>query len=183
MNDYDPELQRSCFYGSRDAWRRAREVILEAVYKDGTFLDVGCANGVLVGDLCLWAQERKIKLTPFGIDLDEKLIAECRARFPEFKKNFIVADRFEFKPKRKFTFICAFFNFRNRMTEIYLKRYLTMLEPGGRLILTRYDDYKDEFMLLEKYLKKLESKLNFSFAGTAEVQDITKVFWLENKAG
>ncbi|MDP1852643.1 MAG: methyltransferase domain-containing protein [Candidatus Omnitrophota bacterium] len=161
-------------------WRKAREVILEGVHKDGTFLDVGCANGILLRDLCIWAQEKGITLIPFGIDISKELVGECKEKIPGFKMNFMVADKYKFKPKRKFTFICTSFDLRGkRGQEKYLKRYLDMLESGGRLILTRYDDQKDEFILLEEYLKQMGPKLDFLFVGSTEVHEITKVFWLE----
>ena len=93
--------------------------------------------------------------------------------------NFMVADKYKFIPERKFTFVCASFDLKDKRRQEYLKRYLSMLEPGGRLILTRYDDQKDEFILLDEYLKQMESKLDFLFVGSAEVHEITKVFWLE----
>lgn len=184
MDNYDIELIQSSWLSSKEMWRKAREVILEGVHKDGTFLDVGCANGVLLRDLCIWAEEKGINLIPFGIDISKKLVDECKERLPKFKMNFIVADRCKFKPKRKFTFICTSFDLRkNRAQEKYLKRYLGMLESGGRLILTRYDDHKDEFVLLGEYLKQMGQKLGFLFTGGAEVHEITKVFWLEKTMG
>ncbi len=35
-------------------WRHVRSMILEAVYYDGSFIDVGCANGHLIQSLSSW---------------------------------------------------------------------------------------------------------------------------------
>jgi len=61
---YRSELLRSFWPGPAEAWRPSREVILEAVHKNGTILDVGCANGVLLRDLCLRAKEGGTDLVP-----------------------------------------------------------------------------------------------------------------------
>lgn len=168
--------------GSKEMWRLAREVILEGVHKDGTFLDIGCANGVLARDLCVWAKERNINLIPFGIDIDKELIKECKRKLPKFKMNFIVAHRCKFKPNMKFTFICTYFSPKNWWKrDEFLKSCLEMLEPGGRLILTRYDDKIDEFLLLEEYLRENGPKLGFSVVGSAEVKGMTKVFWVKKE--
>jgi hypothetical protein len=37
--------------------------------KDGSWLDIGCANGHLLVTLPLWAAERAITVTPHGLEL------------------------------------------------------------------------------------------------------------------
>src|SRR4051812_33018335 len=53
----------SGFTGDAELWRQAREGVLDGVERDGTFLDVGCANGHLIESLHAWAAERGIHLT------------------------------------------------------------------------------------------------------------------------
>ena len=154
---------------------------MEGVHKDGTFLDVGCANGVLLRDLCMWAKEKSINLIPFGFDINRKLIEESRKKIPLHRTNFKVDKEDNYKINKKFTFIrMPLRNGRGRQR--LLKKYLGMLESGGRLVITCYDDAKDEFISLEKYLKKMTSKLDFVFVGSAVVPERTKVFWLERRA-
>jgi hypothetical protein len=43
----DPRAQ-SGFSGSADEWERARRFLFGPIHRDGTFLDVGCANGHLM---------------------------------------------------------------------------------------------------------------------------------------
>ena len=45
----------SGFRGDAGRWERARRPIASAVDRDGTFLDVGCANGLLMESLVEWA--------------------------------------------------------------------------------------------------------------------------------
>ncbi len=46
---------QSGFSGDPARWARARSVIAKAIDQDGTFLDVGCANGLLMESIQYWA--------------------------------------------------------------------------------------------------------------------------------
>src|SRR5438270_6914442 len=53
----DPRAQ-SGFHGSAERWEAARRAIAEAIDSDGTFLDVGCANGLLMESIVEWSRFR-----------------------------------------------------------------------------------------------------------------------------
>ena len=53
--------------GDEARWSRARRVIVDAIDRDGTFLDVGCANGLLMESLSSWAAERGHTIEPYGL--------------------------------------------------------------------------------------------------------------------
>ena len=65
MNE-DP-IKQSGFYGGAERWRQERGSIVEAVDRDGDFLDAACANGYLLECLVDWAREKGIALTPYGL--------------------------------------------------------------------------------------------------------------------
>lgn len=176
------ELQRSCWGGTPEGWRRAREVILKAVRRDGSFLDVGCANGVLVRDLRRWAREKGIALRPYGIDLLEEFIPEARQKNPKFKNNFFAAEMMAFKTREKFTYIRVENYGPYRSPESFFRKYLGMLEADGRLIITHYDHEKDQFAALKDYYRNNESRFRYSLVGTAEVPRTTLVLWMERAA-
>ena len=50
--------------GDAVRWEGARRLLLDAVAKDGSFLDVGCANGHLMECLHRWAAEDGVTLEP-----------------------------------------------------------------------------------------------------------------------
>jgi hypothetical protein len=50
----DTPRQGSGFGGDEQAWRQARWHITEDIVTDGTFLDVGCANGLLLESVAAW---------------------------------------------------------------------------------------------------------------------------------
>jgi 2-polyprenyl-3-methyl-5-hydroxy-6-metoxy-1,4-benzoquinol methylase len=72
----------SGFGGTAAEWRARRSQICEAIDRDGSFLDVGCANGHLMETMVTWCAERGIRLEPHGIDLSARLVAEARRRLP-----------------------------------------------------------------------------------------------------
>ncbi|HYL60144.1 MAG TPA: class I SAM-dependent methyltransferase, partial [Candidatus Acidoferrales bacterium] len=76
----DNPWKQSGWNSTPERWRVAREVILAAVNRSGAFLDVGCANGLLLESLIAWAGERGLTLEPHGIDLVPQLIELARRR-------------------------------------------------------------------------------------------------------
>lgn len=68
--------------------------IIEAIYKNGTFCDVGCANGHLMEMLYKWATAIGFELQMFGVDMSEGLIELAKAGFPSGMTGSFVAMRF-----------------------------------------------------------------------------------------
>ena len=81
-----------------------RSPLVDGIDKDGDFLDVGCANGLLAADVAEWADKRGFRVVPHGIDLGPRLIELARERLPEYAGNFSVADAWTWKPDRQWTF-------------------------------------------------------------------------------
>ena len=59
----------SGFRGDEARWRRARSPIASAIDRNGTLLDVGCANGLLMECLADWAGKDGTRIEPYGLDL------------------------------------------------------------------------------------------------------------------
>jgi SAM-dependent methyltransferase len=137
---HDDPIRQSGFGGGAERWRAERGPILEAVTGDGDFLDVGCANGYLAECLVAWAGERGIGLTPHGIDLGPRLIAEAQRRLPQFAANFHVANGWDWRPGRRFRYVYTLSDcVPQEMLRQYAGRLLSRLvEPHGRLIVGSY---------------------------------------------
>jgi hypothetical protein len=54
---------------SAGAWRAKRQHLCVPMDGDGTWLDVGCANGHLLTTLPAWCAERDIRIEPYGLEL------------------------------------------------------------------------------------------------------------------
>ncbi len=64
----------SGFGGTPEEWRAAREPITDAIDRDGTFLDLGCANGLLMESVQQWCRERGRAIEPYGVDIAPGLV-------------------------------------------------------------------------------------------------------------
>lgn len=135
----DDPIVQSGFHGGRNRWVAERLPLVEAIDRDGDFLDVGCANGLLVSDVVLWASERGYKIVPFGIDLGAQLIAHARQRLPEHASNFTVADAWTWHPVRHWTFVYSLMDLAPEDLRCeWIRRLFGWVKTGGRLIIGSY---------------------------------------------
>ncbi len=89
--------------GPFERWMALRKPIADCMDRDGTFLDIGCANGYLSGCCLAWTAERGVQLEPFGVDLSARLIALAQERLPAYRDHFWAASAFAWQPPRRFT--------------------------------------------------------------------------------
>ena len=134
------ERAQSGFRGDRSAWERVRRPILEAIDRDGTLLDVGCANGLLIESLWRWAADRGIRLEPYGLDLSSALTAIARERLPRWTGRIFDGNAWTWLPPRRFDFVRTELVYvpelhRRDYVERLLEEFLT--DPG-RLIVCGY---------------------------------------------
>jgi SAM-dependent methyltransferase len=133
--DDDPRWQ-SGFDGDPDLWRQARELILDAVPGDGTFLDIGCATGHLIECLATWARERRLHLSTFGLELDPDLASAARRRLPAWADRIFIGSASDWDPPWRFTYVRTGLEYVPAGRESFLVERLLrdVVEPGGRLI-------------------------------------------------
>jgi SAM-dependent methyltransferase len=91
--------------GDERRWEAARRLLLDAVDKDGSFLDIGCANGHLMECLHAWAAEAGLALEPWGLEISPELAALARERLPQWRERIIVGNAVEWFPDRRFDFV------------------------------------------------------------------------------
>jgi SAM-dependent methyltransferase len=135
----DDPLGRSGFYGVRARWVEERSPLVAAINRNGDFLDVGCANGLLASDVVTWAAERDYRIVPHGVDLGDRLIGLARERFQDHAANFAVADAWTWRPSRQWTFVYSLLDLGpDHLRCEWLRRLYGWVEPGGRLIVGSY---------------------------------------------
>jgi len=115
--------------------------ILDAVYKHGTFLDVGCANGHLMEMVHKWGAALGFDLQVYGVDISEGLLELAKRRLPQWQDRFFLGNAFYWKPEKKFDYVHVGGlggvpkDDQPMYFEHLMERYLA---PGGRLILGPY---------------------------------------------
>lgn len=183
----DPLLQ-SGYDGGVTRWKEERGPIIEAIDRDGTFMDVGCANGFLLESLGAWSTlEKRWHIIPYGVDMNAGLVVEAMRRWPGIADHFWVADAWEFCPPVKFDFV---YTTTHCVPESFLPSYVARLldryvKPGGRLIIGSYGSKGQRIVPLN--VGEVLDSYGFPVAGTmqgGEMRDhkgpVTRFAWVAN---
>lgn len=134
-------LEGSHFEGSQEEWERQRQWIVNVIDRDGSILDIGCANGYLLKSLQEWSDH---ELDPYGVDIEKKAIEKARQLFPNKEGQFIVLNE-DTKPlalPEAFDFV--YWNvwdnadFNDEGIRDILERSLKLTSERGQLILGFY---------------------------------------------
>ena len=180
----DDPWRQSGWGSTPERWRLAREVILSAVERSGTFLDIGCANGLLLECLGAWAAERGIVIEPHGIDLVPELVELARKRLPAALPNLVTANAFTWEPMRRYDYVHLLLEVAppSRHREFLHRMLDSAVARGGRLIVSNYGSRsKSEAPIdVAGYL----SSLGFAVAGSAAASEhdgfvLTRTAWVE----
>ncbi len=181
----DDPWRQSGWGSTPERWRLAREVILSAVERSGTFVDIGCANGLLLECLIAWATERGVVIEPHGIDLVPELIELARKRLPAYASNFATANAFTWIPLRRYDYAHLLLESAppSRHREFLFRILDSAIARGGRLIVSNYGSRsKNETPFdVAGYL----SSLSFAVAGSASASEpdgfvITRTAWIDS---
>jgi 2-polyprenyl-3-methyl-5-hydroxy-6-metoxy-1,4-benzoquinol methylase len=128
-------------------WEETRRCFVKAIHRSGDFLDVGCANGLLLETLIAWGHEEGCALRPHGIDLVPELIELARQRFPHNRDSFEVANAFYWSPRRRYDFV------RTNLEYVpepdwgaFVRQQREAVSPGGRLILCHYRNQDEAYV-------------------------------------
>lgn len=100
----NPRAQSGFGRNERD-WERYRRPVVAGIYKGGTFLDVGCANGLLMESVARWAAENGHDIQPYGLDISEKLAALARRRLPAWSGRIFVGNALYWDSPFRFDFV------------------------------------------------------------------------------
>jgi SAM-dependent methyltransferase len=130
--------------GDAAAWEFSRRLVMDAVDRTGTFLDIGCANGLLMESVVRWGDEDGHPIEPYGVDISARLAHLARDRCPQWADRIWTANAAAWRPPRLFTFVRTGLEYvPDRSRPAYVDHLLTFLEPGGRLILGKHNEETD----------------------------------------
>jgi SAM-dependent methyltransferase len=175
----------SGFHGDAARWRANRAVILDALDRSGSFLDIGCANGLLLESLVAWGAEHAVAIDPFGLDVSPGLIDLARRRLPAWSDRFFVGDGLTWSSDRRFGFVRVELGYwaegdRPRCIEHLLA---DVVAPAGRLIVCDYLSRGDPESQAGELAAVLES-WGWAVAGSSAALDpwsgkvLTRVVWV-----
>jgi hypothetical protein len=127
---------------SEGAWRAKRQHLCVPMDGDGTWLDVGCANGHLLATLPAWCAERGITIEPYGLELLPALAELARFLQPELADRIWTGSVMTWTPPRRFTYVKALDDQvpPGRLADLVVRLLSEFVAPGGRLIVSSYTD-------------------------------------------
>ena len=133
----DNPRAQSGFGGDEARWEAARRPIAQAIDSDGTFLDIGCANGYLIECLVRWTPHR---IEPYGLELAPRVAELARRRLPQWAERIYVGNALDWQPPLRFDFV------RTELLYVPEERQKALVErlledvvaPCGRLIICGY---------------------------------------------
>jgi 2-polyprenyl-3-methyl-5-hydroxy-6-metoxy-1,4-benzoquinol methylase len=173
----------SGFNGDAARWQRARRVIVSAIDRDGSFLDVGCANGLLLESVVEWTAKDGYRVQPHGLELSERLAQRARQRLPHWTSRINVGDVTRWQPPQHYDFVrCEMEVAPEHQRHDLVQRCLRdLVAPDGRLILCNYGSTTEPAAPLVPSLRQW----GFEVAGSAEASEngtvITRVAWIDHR--
>lgn len=162
---------------SRDGpgWERARSLIADAALPGQTFLDVGCANGLLMESMAEWAG-----VEPYGLEISLELAGLARRRLPHWSNRIWVGNAADWQPPRRFDVA------RTCLDYVPVPRRPALLEHllsyAGRLVVGVFNEERER-----RAQEELVAGWGFEIAGRSERQHqhprlAYRAFWIDAPA-
>lgn len=121
-------------------WEPKRRLIADAFDHAGTWLDVGCANGLLMHTLTQWTEAKGVHIEPYGLDLSARIAHRARLRYPQWANRIWTGNVMMWAPPFRFDYVTLLPEYvpANRFAGMIDKVSRTFLNPGGRLVVSSY---------------------------------------------
>ncbi|MFN2613471.1 MAG: GNAT family N-acetyltransferase [Actinomycetota bacterium] len=124
--------------GTAERWNMTRIVVADCIDREGSFLDVGCANGLMMESVARWCADKGLKVEPYGLDISQKLAQRARERLPEWADRIFVGNAWTWEPPQRFDLVATRAGDYTppKHRRAFIQRLLDeFVAPGGRLIL------------------------------------------------
>lgn len=164
--------QQSGRSSGAERWEETRRSMAEPVIRSGSYLDVGCANGLLLESVQRWVAERGLSLELHGLDFIPRLLDLARERVPT--GTFYLGNAWDWEPPRRFTYVRTNLEYVPPVDRVeMIRRQLDWVEPAGRLIVTFYRNPGDTPLDVPSFL----ARSGFTVGGV--VSDSPSTAWID----
>jgi SAM-dependent methyltransferase len=169
--------------GNAATWQASRGFIAEAFHRDGSFLDVGCASGILMESARQWGAEKHLTIEPYGLDIIPELAELARRRLPQWADRIQAGNIRNWQPaSQRFDFVLIRPEYAPAARRPEMIRHVVdkVLHPMGRLIVFVGTEETD--------FRRAESSLSshgFNITGRAEIPHtkdtrvVRRLFWID----
>jgi SAM-dependent methyltransferase len=125
--------------GTSEDWEWSRSHVADAIDRDGSFLDVGCANGYLMECLPQWTRHA---VEPYGLEISPTLAELARARLPAWADRIHVGNVLTWESPQVFTFVRTGLDYvpAHRRRELVER----LLGYCGRLVIGVFNEHESE---------------------------------------
>lgn len=126
--------------GGLGRWEKKRRVLASAFDHDGCWLDVGCANGLLMETLTQWTGEAGLRIEPYGLDLSARIADAARRRLPLWADRIWTGNVMTWEPLTRFDYVTVIADCvpRCARAELVDRLIVKFLKASGRLIFSIY---------------------------------------------
>lgn len=105
LADSSNPYQQSGRSSGAQRWEETRRCLVQALHRSGDFMDVGCANGLLLESLIAWGAQAGYMLWPHGLDFVPDLVELAQQRFSNYRDSFTVGNAFYWTPVRQYDYL------------------------------------------------------------------------------
>jgi SAM-dependent methyltransferase len=151
--------QQSGFGRDERDWERYRRVVTNPIDRAGTFLDIGCANGLLMESVVRWAKQNGHSIEPYGLDISLKLTELARRRLPPWGDRIFAGNALSWSAPFRFDFVRTEMVYvPNHLRRRYVERLLEqVVARGGCLIVCSYGSSRPEGSRIEPLLDEFRA--------------------------
>jgi hypothetical protein len=166
--------------GTAADWEYSRGVVGEAIPGGArTFLDVGCANGLLMESVHRWSG-----VEPSGLEIAPELAALARRRYPRWAARIFVGNALHWEPPARFDVVRTGLEYVPRPRRHALVGHLLerVVSRGGRLVVGKFNEEVDR-----RALEAEVASYGHAIAGRAERPHRSeprlayRVFWIDRR--
>jgi SAM-dependent methyltransferase len=123
--------------GDAATWESSRGFLATALDRDGTFLDGGCASGVMMESVPRWGAAKGLRIEPYGLEIVPELAELARRRLPQWRARIHVGNIRTWQPcEVRFGLALIRPEYAPPGRRAAMARHVLdrVLRPGGRLI-------------------------------------------------